>query len=766
MFRQRYLLLLFLLPLLATTLIAQPVTDDEGKVGIGTNVPDPSAILDLTSTTGGLLIPRMTSAERDLIPNPAEGLMIYNLETGRFEFNAGSSEEPLWVALGGDDWQVRGNAGTNPASNFLGTTDDQPIAFRTNNVERFRLTDIGLIPGADDSYDLGSPARLWRDLYLGPGSLHIISNITEADWSLSIQEGESSFYRDLLFRINGTTRMVLSDGGDLTLPSLGFTRQGGNNLVTVNESGELSSEEPGGLIDDFAWALGGNTGTSENVNFLGTTDAQGLMIRTNNVGRVQIAADGTVGIGPNAPDPSALLDMNGIDGGLLIPRTTTGERDGIANPATGLLVFNTTTARFEYNAGTPGAPAWTPLGGGGDGWGLEGNGATTPATNFLGTTDDQPVAFRTNDVERMRLTEDGLMPGADDTYDLGSMESLWRDLYLGPTSLHIISNETEADWSLSIEEGESPYYRDLLFDLNGTERMILADNGDLTLPALGNGGQGNHLVLADPDGELLNVEPGGLIDDYAWSLLGNSGSNANVNFLGTTDAQGLAIRTNNLGRILVTSDGNTLPGADNAYDLGAPTVRWQDIHLGPGSLHIHSTAAEADSAHDWSLGIIGTGTGQGALQIAEDGNGVMTMNSQGNVGIGAADPAVSADLNGALAIRPPASVTATTTSTTTITVGNRSYIRVDSDDQPDDRPITLSDGLQDGQVLVLQCVAECQGDVEVENGIELQSTNVLFDDNDETVRMYENSTITMIWDDNQSTWVELSRTYRDCFGGE
>ncbi|MGF1556834.1 hypothetical protein [Paucihalobacter sp.] len=48
------------------------------QVGIGTIVPDASAILDMQSTTQGMLIPRMTLAERDAIVEPAEGLQVYN----------------------------------------------------------------------------------------------------------------------------------------------------------------------------------------------------------------------------------------------------------------------------------------------------------------------------------------------------------------------------------------------------------------------------------------------------------------------------------------------------------------------------------------------------------------------------------------------------------------------------------------------------------------------------------------------------------------
>jgi hypothetical protein len=54
------------------------------QVGIGTINPDASSILDLTSNSQGLLIPRMTTSERDAILNPAIGLLIYNTTNSHF----------------------------------------------------------------------------------------------------------------------------------------------------------------------------------------------------------------------------------------------------------------------------------------------------------------------------------------------------------------------------------------------------------------------------------------------------------------------------------------------------------------------------------------------------------------------------------------------------------------------------------------------------------------------------------------------------------
>jgi hypothetical protein len=48
------------------------------QVGIGTSTPNPSTILDIRSTNKGIVFPSMTSTQRDAIPNPPDGLHIYN----------------------------------------------------------------------------------------------------------------------------------------------------------------------------------------------------------------------------------------------------------------------------------------------------------------------------------------------------------------------------------------------------------------------------------------------------------------------------------------------------------------------------------------------------------------------------------------------------------------------------------------------------------------------------------------------------------------
>lgn len=69
------------------------------QIGIGTISPNSSSILDVQSTTSGVLFPRMTTVQRDLIPNPAIGLLIFNTDVSSFQYNFETPATPNWVNL-------------------------------------------------------------------------------------------------------------------------------------------------------------------------------------------------------------------------------------------------------------------------------------------------------------------------------------------------------------------------------------------------------------------------------------------------------------------------------------------------------------------------------------------------------------------------------------------------------------------------------------------------------------------------------------------
>src|SRR5438094_780925 len=96
------------------------------NTGIGTPTPNASAMLDITSINSGLLVPRMNSAQRTGIATPAQGLLVYDTDTNTFWFYNAS----VWINLSvsaGSSWLLTGNSSTNPAINFIGTTDNNPL---------------------------------------------------------------------------------------------------------------------------------------------------------------------------------------------------------------------------------------------------------------------------------------------------------------------------------------------------------------------------------------------------------------------------------------------------------------------------------------------------------------------------------------------------------------------------------------------------------------------------------------------------------------
>src|SRR5579859_3126114 len=86
----------------------------QNNVGIGTNVPNASSILELKSTTQGMLVPRMTGIQMNLIVAPSDGLMIYNTDSTCFCYY--SATKLKWINLCHDmDTAKNGVGPTGPA---------------------------------------------------------------------------------------------------------------------------------------------------------------------------------------------------------------------------------------------------------------------------------------------------------------------------------------------------------------------------------------------------------------------------------------------------------------------------------------------------------------------------------------------------------------------------------------------------------------------------------------------------------------------------
>lgn len=100
------------------TIIAFCTIQCFAQVGIGTTNPHASSILDLTSTTQGFLVPRLTTAQRDAITSPATGLMIYNTTINCFQYYKSSA----WHSLCDATISILNCAGVTASAGAVGVS--------------------------------------------------------------------------------------------------------------------------------------------------------------------------------------------------------------------------------------------------------------------------------------------------------------------------------------------------------------------------------------------------------------------------------------------------------------------------------------------------------------------------------------------------------------------------------------------------------------------------------------------------------------------
>jgi hypothetical protein len=114
--------------LLLLALIASGIGQAQ-NIGLGTNTPDNSAMLDIKASDKGILIPRVSTSGRNAIPGPAKGLLVYDTTLSRFYYHTGS----VWAEVGNQpvNWSTAGNTGTGLGA-ALGTNDNANLFFKTN----------------------------------------------------------------------------------------------------------------------------------------------------------------------------------------------------------------------------------------------------------------------------------------------------------------------------------------------------------------------------------------------------------------------------------------------------------------------------------------------------------------------------------------------------------------------------------------------------------------------------------------------------------
>ena len=440
------------------------------SVGIGIAIPDNSALLELASTTQGLLIPRMTSTQMLLIASPATGDLAYNTTSNNFYYYNGT----IWTAIIGSGWSITGDAGTSASTNFLGTTDSVDLVQKTNSHERMRVYaggNVGLTntlnsaeklifyepsglgtlftafkAGAQDStlhYTLPPSDGMdgqalddslgimgWKTLEsVGGGwgdTLWARGSASYELYSLGIGNGKQGKYSIVSTEYCSSSADAASVFGDSSTSSAkyGCVSGGSNNSV----AGQGGSVVRGGAR---------NSAGSQNTMIVG-----GLYNSTSGQNAVILGGDS------NSCSGASAVIINGADnsfssqdnllfgynahptGGnqlIFYPPIATPIRTGIQNTSPAEAMDVTGNVRFSValkpngaagsagqllqSAGSGTPPTWGTIAAPStsNNWGLTGNSGSSPPTNYIGTTDATAFVMRTNATERARIRANGFV---------------------------------------------------------------------------------------------------------------------------------------------------------------------------------------------------------------------------------------------------------------------------------------------------------------------------------------------------------------------
>src|SRR5688572_20045710 len=246
------------------------------QVSIGSPVPHPSAQLDVTSTTKGFLLPRMTTAERNAIANPSPGLMIFNTTTQSMEIFASTRG---WFGIQPQipERRLLGSTGFETVADIKATSDGGYIVAGTtdNRYPNGDITDsgryggIGSATGGTDCWIVKLDAQHnieWNKILGGTGSEEVFSiQLTTDGGYIVAASSNSSNSVDVVETSRGSTDYWIiklkSDG------SVSWSRLLGGTSTDIPSSIQQTSD--GGYVvagNSRSSATGDVSGTNHGIN--------------------------------------------------------------------------------------------------------------------------------------------------------------------------------------------------------------------------------------------------------------------------------------------------------------------------------------------------------------------------------------------------------------------------------------------------------------------------------------------------------------------
>ncbi len=329
-------------------LVSYPFTAT-GQIGIGTITPNPSAIMDMTSQNQGMLTPRMTTAQREAIANPANGLLVFDTDMQSFEYF--STSENSWLKMSSkvrDNFVLVKSQADFPAAVSNTITLDENSYYEINgSITLSASIDLNgaYISGLDASEDL---------LYY-PGGTIFKGNNGGSIRNLTLSGAKA--FEITGPGINSNTSLLLQNtivinmtAGVGSISGIGFYFS--NTVQFINNKNGITYTNIGNLLlNNQAW-LGDNSGTFEKL-----TGSFGLVEKVSGFSTVNGSAVGfDVSSNPSVSD-GVMLSTAFSGSGIYVKRYLAGSYPGfnftknwtVNCPGIPVESDNNAGANFYYN---------------------------------------------------------------------------------------------------------------------------------------------------------------------------------------------------------------------------------------------------------------------------------------------------------------------------------------------------------------------------------------------------------------------------------